>query len=88
MLKNCEWCGKDFDANVSYQIYCNADCRTAATKEKNNNKQREKRIKARVGKERLCATCKQPLSIYNDDTFCSTCIGDKKSLKRFLKEIK
>ena len=58
MLKNCEWCGNDFDANVSYQIYCNADCRTAATKEKNNNKQREKRIKSRVGKERLCSTCK------------------------------
>ena len=88
MLKNCEWCGKNFDANVSYQIYCCPECRTASTKDKNVNKQREKRIKSRVGKERLCATCKKPLSIYNDDTFCSICIGDKKSLKRFLKEIK
>ena len=34
MLKNCEWCGTDFNANVSYQIYCGIDCRTEATKEK------------------------------------------------------
>ncbi len=88
MLKNCEWCGTDFAANVSYQIYCSVDCRTESTKEKTNNKQRERRIKSRVGKERLCATCKQPLSIYNDDSFCVTCIGDTKALKRFLKDIK
>ena len=88
MLKNCEWCGKDFDANVSYQIYCSAECRTEATKDKTNNKQREKRIKSRVGKERLCTTCKKPLSIYNDETFCSICIGDQKLLRRFLKDIK
>jgi len=88
MLKNCEWCGTDFAANVSYQIYCSVGCRTESTKEKTTNKQRERRIKARVGKERLCATCKQPLSIYNDDSFCSTCIGDQKLLRRFLKDIK
>ncbi len=88
MLKNCEWCGTDFKANVSYQIYCSVGCRTQSTKEKTNNKQKERRIKSRVGKERLCATCKQPLSIYNDDTFCVTCIGDTKELKRFLKDIK
>ena len=88
MFKNCEWCGTDFNANVSYQIYCSASCRTESTKEKTANKQRDKRIKSRVGKERLCATCKQPLSIYNDDTFCSTCIGDQKLLRRFLKDIK
>ena len=88
MLKNCEWCGTDFAANVSYQIYCSVGCRTESTKEKTTNKQRERRIKARVGKERLCATCKQPLSIYNDDSFCSTCVGDQKLLRRFLKDIK
>lgn len=88
MLKNCEWCGTNFRANVSYQIYCGVNCRSQATKDKTNNKQKEKRIKSRVGKERLCATCKKPLSIYNDDTFCVTCIGDTKALKRFLKDIK
>ena len=88
MSKNCEWCGKDFEANVSYQIYCNADCRSEATKEKNLTKQREKRIKSRVGKMRVCGSCSKPLSIYNDDTYCSTCIGDKKDLKRFLRNVK
>ena len=88
MTKNCEWCGTDFDANVSYQIYCSVDCRTESTKDKTANKQRERRIKSRVGKERLCATCKKPLSIYNDESFCSTCIGDQKLLRRFLKDIK
>ena len=88
MLKNCEWCGTNFNANVSYQIYCGVHCRMEATKNKTNNKQKEKRIKSRVGKERLCATCKLPLSIYNDETFCSTCIGDQKLLRRFLKDIK
>lgn len=38
MLKNCEWCGKDFDANVSYQIYCTAECRTVATKKQYHTK--------------------------------------------------
>ena len=52
MTKNCDWCGNNFEANVSYQIYCTSDCRTEATKEKNLIKQREKRIKSRVGKER------------------------------------
>ena len=88
MLKNCEWCGTDFNANVSYQIYCSASCRTESTKEKTANKHRDRRIRSRVGKERLCSTCKKPLSIYNDDTFCSTCIGDQKLLRRFLKDIK
>jgi hypothetical protein len=88
MSKNCDWCGNDFEANVSYQIYCTSDCRTEATKEKNLIKQREKRIKSRVGKERACGSCNKPLSIYNDDTYCSTCIGDKKDLKRFLRNVK
>ena len=88
MTKNCEWCGTDFTANVSYQIYCSVDCRTQSTKEKTTSKQRERRIKSRVGKERLCTTCKNPLSIYNDESFCSTCIGDQKLLRRFLKDIK
>ena len=60
LIKNCELCGKDYEARVSYQIYCGTVCRTQATKEKNNSKQRDKRIKSRVGKERLCNTCKKP----------------------------
>ena len=41
LTKNCELCGKDYEARVSYQIYCGPTvCRTEATKEKNNSKQR------------------------------------------------
>ena len=85
LIKNCELCGKDYEASVSYQIYCGTVCRTQATKEKNNSKQRDKRIKSRVGKERLCNTCKKPLSIYNDENFCVACIGDKKSFNKFIR---
>ena len=38
LTKNCELCGKDYAARVSYQIYCGPTCRTEATKEKNNSK--------------------------------------------------
>ena len=85
LIKNCELCGKDYEARVSYQIYCGTVCRTQATKETNNSKQRDKRIKSRVGKERLCNTCKKPLSIYNDENFCVACIGDKKSFNKFIR---
>ena len=56
MIKNCEWCGVDFEANVSYQISCGSVCRTEATK-----------------------------SIYNDENFCVTCIGDKKGFNKFIR---
>ena len=88
LMKFCEWCDQDFYATVKYQIYCSPECRTESTKQKNLLKQREKRVKSRVGKQRVCNTCGQPLSIYNDDTYCSTCIGDKKDLKRFLRNVK
>lgn len=88
MWKICDWCSHDFEANVSYQIYCGAECRTAATRDKNAAKQRDKRYRSRKYKERKCATCKSPLSIYNDSSFCSGCIGDKKEFKRFLRGLK
>jgi len=88
MLKNCEWCGKDFDANVSYQIYCTPECRTVATKNNTTQRQRQKKAESRKGKTRLCSTCHTPLSIYNDDNFCSNCIGSKKDYKKFLRNIK
>ena len=87
LTKNCELCGKDYAARVSYQIYCGPACRTEATKEKNNSKQRDKRIKSRVGKERLCNTCSKPLSIYNDENFCVACVGDKKGFNKFIRNL-
>ena len=88
MLKICEWCGKDFDANVSYQVYCSAECRNAATKDNTSQKQRAKKAEARKNKDRRCTTCSKPLSIYNDENYCSSCIGSKKDYKKFLRNIK
>ena len=88
MLKNCEWCGKDFDARVSYQVYCSPECRTTATKSNSTQRQRQKKAESRMGKDRRCATCEKPISIYNDETFCSICIGSKKDYKKFLRNIK
>ena len=88
MLKFCEWCETDFQANVSYQIYCSVDCRSYATKHKSTLKQKERRAKSRINKERLCTTCGKQLSIYNDETFCSSCIGSKKDYKKFLRNLK
>ena len=34
MIKHCEWCDNKFTQKVKYQIYCSADCRQLATKEK------------------------------------------------------
>ena len=88
MLKNCDWCGDSFTANVSYQIYCGADCRVESTRQNNLAKQKEKLIKSRAGKDRRCGTCSKPLSVYNDETYCSSCIGDNKSYKKFLRNIR
>ncbi len=88
MNKICEWCGDDFDARVSYQIYCSPECRTSATRDKSVAKQREKKIKSRIGKTRVCTTCNKPLSVYNDDNYCSSCIGSKKDFRRFIRNLK
>jgi predicted nucleic acid-binding Zn ribbon protein len=85
MLKICEWCGKDFEANVSYQIYCSSDCRAIATKNNSLIRQRQKKAEARKGKDRRCATCNKPLSVYNDESFCSSCIGSTKDYKKFIR---
>jgi hypothetical protein len=86
--KHCSWCDHQFEQKVSYQIYCSAECREAATKEKIAARYLATKIKNRYGKKRLCKSCQTPLSIYNDENVCQSCYVDPLDLAKILKEIK
>lgn len=89
MKKYCHWCDMTFDSNNKNQIYCGAECRKAATKEKIAERYKMLKAKSRAGKERKCGGgCGTILSMYNDDTFCPACSFSKKKLDQTLKEIK
>jgi hypothetical protein len=88
-MKICDWCSEEFQPRVSYQIYCSAECRESATKEKVGEKYRIKKRKKLSQKERKCSNgCGTILSVYNDTGFCSYCAVDKKQVSRTLKELK
>ena len=88
-MKLCSWCGNHFDPTVSYQIYCTADCRALATKEKIVERHRVLRRQRRKGKIRVCANgCGNALSMYNDDALCSTCETNIKQVEKMMKEVK
>ena len=42
----------------------------------------------RKGKTRLCKSCNLPLSIYNDDLVCSSCVVNPDAVSKAIKEIK
>lgn len=86
--KHCEWCDHTFQTKISYQIYCSAECREAATKEKISQRYNKTKIKARIGKERRCKSCNAILSIYNDDQICNSCVVNPVELDKVLKDIK
>jgi hypothetical protein len=86
--KCCEWCGNQFDTAVSYQIYCSVDCRELATKEKIAERYAVTRRKKRFGKTRACKSCQQPLSVYNDDTLCQSCVINPADVSKALREIR
>lgn len=88
-MKNCEWCSGEFQPNVSYQIYCSIECRELATKEKVSEKYKVKKRQKLSQKERRCSGgCGTLLSIYNEDSYCATCLIDKKQVSKILKELK
>jgi hypothetical protein len=87
-MKHCQWCDEGFEASVSYQIYCSAECRDAATKEKIAERYQLSRISRRTGKVRKCKTCDQNLSIYNDDPICSKCLINPAEISSVLKDIR
>jgi predicted nucleic acid-binding Zn ribbon protein len=86
--KHCQWCDHTFETDVSYQIYCSAECREEATKEKIAMRYAQTRVARRVGKTRLCKNCSSQLSVYNDETLCSKCVVNPKDLKQALKDIR
>jgi hypothetical protein len=89
MIKHCQWCDNSFNTESKNQIYCSGKCRTEATKQKIVQRYKITKSKERIGKERICAGgCNTNLSIYNDNTFCDTCLINNKKVERFLKEIK
>lgn len=86
--KHCDWCDTTFETNISYQIYCSADCREQATKEKIAQRYAIARRSKRYGKDRKCKSCGTPLSAYNDDVLCQSCIVNPTDVIKALKEIK
>jgi predicted nucleic acid-binding Zn ribbon protein len=87
-MKHCQFCDKNFQTDISYQIYCSSDCRELATKEKIATRYLMSRRQKRIGKNRLCKSCSQDLSIYNDDNLCSNCSVNPSDVTRALKIIK
>lgn len=86
--KHCEWCDTVFETSISYQIYCSPECRELATKEKIAQRYAIARRNKRQGKDRKCKSCGSPLSVYNDETLCQSCIVNPQDVVKALKEIK
>jgi hypothetical protein len=86
--KHCSWCDSQFKTALSYQIYCSAECREQATREKIAQKYLRDKVKKRAGKVRLCKTCSKQLSMYTEETICQLCEVNPDDVKDALKEIK
>lgn len=87
-MKNCQWCDNSFKTEVSYQIYCSAECRDSATKEKIAARYIITRRQKRKGKTRKCTSCDKDLSIYNDEPLCTNCSVNPKDVAKVLKNIR
>ena len=87
-MKRCQWCDNSFETKISYQIYCSAECREQATKEKISQKYAIKRREKMMKKRRNCKACGSPLSAYNDDPVCHSCSVNPKDVLKVLKELK
>ena len=87
-MKTCQWCDNAFEPSVAYQIYCSAECREAATKEKIAQIYMVARRNRMMGKKRKCKSCDSPLSAYNDDSICQSCLINPSEVSKALKEIK
>lgn len=87
-MKHCQWCDKQFKTDITYQIYCSPECRDLSTKEKIAARYIISRRQKRKGKERNCKSCKEALSIYNDESLCVKCNVNPSDVMKALKEIK
>lgn len=85
----CILCDAPFKPNSNKQIYCSAECRQEASKEKIIERYNIEKRKKRIGKEKRCAGgCGTLLSIYNDSGMCDNCIVNIKKMNKFIKEVK
>ena len=87
-MKTCQWCDAAFEPKVSYQIYCSEQCRESATKEKITQRYAITRRNKMMSKPKPCKACQKPLSVYNDEHLCSSCIVDPKQVSKTLREMK
>lgn len=87
-MKHCQWCDAQFTTKISYQIYCSAECREAATREKIAERYAVSRRSRRIGKIRKCKGCSGTLSAYNDDNLCMRCTVNPSEVSKALKDIK
>ncbi len=87
-MKTCQWCDAAFNAKVKYQIYCSEQCRELATKEKIAQRYAIARRNKMVNNPKPCKSCGKPLSAYNDESLCSSCIVNPIDVTKALKEIK
>ncbi|NBP56943.1 hypothetical protein EBU71_10520 [bacterium] len=87
-MKHCQWCDKEFESSISYQIYCSEECRDFATKEKIAQRYIQTRRQKRKGKNRVCKQCNEKLSIYNDEPLCAKCNINPVEVKKVLKQLK
>ena len=85
-MKFCQWCDNQFEPNVSYQIYCSAECRELATREKIT--ERYEKAKRSNRKPRKCKSCGTTLSIYNDEQICNNCEVVPSDVIKALREMK
>jgi hypothetical protein len=87
-MKACQWCLEVFKAKVDYQIYCSANCREAATREKVRDRARIASIRRRYKKNRMCANnCGTKLNAYNDSKICARCVVNDKLVEKALDNI-
>jgi len=87
-VRHCNFCDKQFQQSVSYQIYCSVECRELATKEKIAARYIQSKRLKRKGKIRLCKSCSVSLSIYNDHPVCSSCSVNPDAVSKAIKAIK
>lgn len=87
-MKTCQWCDAAFEPKVSYQIYCSEQCRESATKEKITQRYAIARRNKMMSKPKQCKACHKPLSVYNDEHLCSSCVVDPKQVSKTLREMK
>jgi len=84
----CQWCDKQFETDINYQIYCSSECRERSTKEKIAVRYMMGKRKNRIGKDRRCKSCNEKLSIYNDEELCVICNVNPKDVTKAIKNIK